>query len=429
MRIDEPGAPEPAALGPGRAPGPAPPRRPGAALSLRPRTASAPRSAIRTRSETPTRTTPADSSPRWSTRRSARSRSSAIRPGASSAPPATACVRAGSTRRVSSPATVRRRWGAPQRAPERDALGRVVAAISTAGAIAYGLRRRRSAHGRAGSRRSDLRRQRPPLHRTTVRARYEYDAAGQLRLRVRSSARPGRPTTAPAAGSARRRRGTACGPSSGTRSGACRRAASGPSPSTRSASSPTSTARRCCGTPRGSAAGWFDGAPVVGHGAPWASAGDWLAPDWQGTVGARPRRVGRRRAGTPGPAGLSRRAGVRRADLAAQPGLRPGARAFLSPRPAARRARHRRGPATRTTTPATTRSAAPIRSACARSPTRSCAPTATRWATPLREGDRLGRRELGVPGRRRDDRRRRGADVHRRGRPGRAGADGRVGRR
>ena len=38
---------------------------------------------------------------------------------------------------------------------------------------------------------------------------------------------------------------------------------------------------------------WLDGQAVVGHGSPWALAGagaaEWLAPDWQGTVGDAPR--------------------------------------------------------------------------------------------------------------------------------------------
>ena len=141
------------------------------------------------------------------------------------------------------------------------------------------------------------------------------------------------------------------------------------------------------GQRRSAVAAGVDGRPRGDRiGQPWATARDgeaeWLAPDWQGTLGG-PRDP----FGAPlGPAEPGLRLGYRgELEFAGQTWLRARALRPRDPqlplaRPAAAGARARPTPPTPTTTPATTRSAASTRSACARSPTRSCARSATGWA-------------------------------------------------
>ena len=92
-------------------------------------------------------------------------------------------------------------------------------------------------------------------------------------------------------------------------------------------------------TARFSPLAWMDDQAVIGHGAPWATASgddaDWLAPDWQGTVG-RPRDP----YGAPlGPTDPTLQLGYRgELEFAGETWLRarvydPGTRAFLQPDP------------------------------------------------------------------------------------------------
>ena len=169
--------------------------------------------------------------------------------------------------------------------------------------------------------------------------------------------------------------------------------------STRSASSPRSTAPALLWDTADPLAplAWMGDRAVIGHGQPWATARDgeaeWLAPDWQGTIGAPARPV--RRAARARPTRACALGYRGELEFAGETWLRaraydPSTRGFLSPDPLPAGARARRTPPTPTTTPATTRSATPTRSACARSPTRSCARSATGWARTSSRATRTG---------------------------------------